>query len=136
MRQRVARRLPGGKLEKSGFRLQTGRQDPGDDPTWNKGVVMAKEDPKANYRRDMQARLQHLIITGKFDDNLRKRVSQVIRAGDYDDDVRARHKKLGKNGWATETYRCAALFWRLQVAQVSAKKVERAHLVADVRFQG
>lgn len=53
-----------------------------------------KELPDTGYRREMIARMQRLVMTGRFDDLINDRTRQRIASGDFDDDVRKRARKL------------------------------------------
>lgn len=55
-----------------------------------------KEPPNSGYRRDMMARMQRLIDTGKFDTLIGRRVQQLIHEGQYDDAVARRTRELKK----------------------------------------
>jgi len=55
-----------------------------------------KQAPESGYRRDMMARMQRLIDTGKFDSLISRRVAQLIGEGRYDDAVVRRSRSLKK----------------------------------------
>ena len=56
-----------------------------------------KAEPESGYRRDMMARMQRLVATGKFDTLIESRVEQQIAEGKYDAAVVKRARALNRS---------------------------------------